>query len=1261
MPVAIATVILGAGASALAIAVTAAVVSVGISYVARQLFTPGGGQETSAAQQEASEPSHEQKNSGILLNKSSNSAPVPVIYGYRKVGGSVVFRETTGNNKYLWLVLVIGEGEIEGISNIYLDNEKLGSSSSSSYLADTHIVIPSVGQTTYQINSGKKYRITQLGSSASNLLLWRNFGGPQSPEVNDVFTATDNFGQQALTNLGSVEEITDRFGGTCEFVYRTGTNDQSAISSSDFGTSTDPDLDFPSSSWDGTKRLFGLAHIMCKFTYDKEVYRGIPTVHMDVKGIKVPNISPAEDENGTVVAATEIVLGTEYRILTVLADSESTDPESTDPSPNWLGFTGLTDVNQVQEDVVFTATVGLTQSLLAALGTVVETKKWNRNPAAIMYDYLTNSVYGRGIDPDIINVESFIESYETCETALAIGGANVPAKSIEGITNEKKLYRLDGVINVDRNTFDNTKRILSTCRAYLIFSAGKYSMLIDKFEEDYSRLTTDGVVVSDPVKTPFLFSESNMVGGLDITLGDKSNTFNRARYSFSNPQKNWKLDTVYFDDKATRNNRDRGVVLEQSVSLELVASKYCAYQIVKQNLKQSRQQIVVSFEANISALSNNVGDIVDLSNENAGWDVKQFRILKMDLQEDGNVKIVMLEYSPTVYNTSVNDLSFEGDAVDTNLPDPFSVSRPIGLVVTENQYFSGDSGAQQTRASFRWNVSTDPFVSKYEVQYRISTGVDGTADVYSPLSETSAIEFLVDNISPGYYDFRVRSVNDLGVYSDFSTLPNRKIAGLTTPPSRLENFSVRALDGQCHLSWDKSEEYDVLNGGFIRIRHSEMIYGASWVSARDIGQAVSGNQSIAVLPLLAGTYLAKTVDSGGRFSEYAALAVTTVPNLDNLNVVREYFEHRDEPNPRFHGTKVNMETASTSLKLVNTTENATEILSGRLYRIVTVAAGSESSWLVFTGLTDANQVQEGVVFTALADLSSDNLVTLGAVLDLNISVSSGTYDFSETLDLGHVYTSRVTARLSASSSRNGETVDHSLGQEGLYTEEIVSGTEYRILTVVADSESNWFGFTGLTDASQVQEGVVFTALANFSSDNLPTLGTVVETDDTRGYVDNWVNFDGQPSDVTSGEIQIRTSQYSPEDNDWSDWIPLLVGDFHARAFEFRLVVKNEDPYFNLTVTSLRVNVDMPDRVEREVNLQVDPGGRRVSYGQSFLNTEPSVGITMNNASSGDYFVITGSDETGFHIRCHPDGDANYITKSINWQAHGYGRKINGTT
>ena len=876
-----------------------------------------------------------------------------------------------------------------------------------------------------------------------------------------------------------------------------------------------------------------------------------------------------------------------------------------------------------------------------------------------MYDYLTNSVYGRGIDPDIINVESFIESYGTCETALAIGG-QVPSKSIEGITNEKKLYRLDGVINVDRNTFDNTKRILSTCRAYLIFSAGKYSMLIDKFEEDYSRLTTAGVIVSDPEVTPFLFSESNMVGGLDITLGDKSNTFNRARYSFSNPQKNWKLDTVYFDDKDTREDRDRGVVLEQSVSLELVASKYCAYQIVKQNLKQSRQQIVVSFEANISALSNNVGDIVDLSNENAGWDVKQFRILKMDLQEDGNVKIVMLEYSPTVYNTSINDLSFEGDAVDTNLPDPFSVSRPSGLVVTENQYFSGDSGAQQTRASFGWSASTDPFVSKYEVQYRISTGVIGTADGYSPLSETSAIEFLVDSISPGYYDFRVRSVNDLGVYSNFSTLPNEEIVGLTSPPSRLENFSVRALDGQCHLSWDKSEEYDVLNGGFIRVRHSEMIYGASWVSARDIGQAVSGNQSMAVLPLLAGTYLAKTVDSGGRFSEDAALAVTTVPNLDNLNVVEKYFEHRDINNPRFHGTKVNMETASTSLKLVNTTENATEILSGRLYRIVTVQAGTESAWFEFTNFSTTGEVVTDAEFTAQADLSSDNLATLGAVLDLNISVSSGTYYFSETLDLAHVYTSRVTARLSASSSRNGETVDHSLGQEGLYTEEIVSGTEYRILTVVADSESSWLGFTGLTDTSQVQEGVVFTALANFSSDNLPTLGTVVETDDTRGYVDNWVNFDGQPSDVTSGEIQIRTSQYSPEDNDWSAWIPLLVGDFHARAFEFRLVVKNEDPYFNLTVTSLQVSVDMPDRVERQVNLQVPSGGVRVPYSRSFLSTSPSVGITMNNAASGDYFVITASDETGFHIRCLPDGEG-YIPKSINWQAHGYGRKINGTT
>ncbi len=60
---------------------------------------------------------------GILLNLESNNAPIPVIYGERKVGGTRVFKATSGTgNEFLYVVLVLGEGEVDSINDIYIDD-----------------------------------------------------------------------------------------------------------------------------------------------------------------------------------------------------------------------------------------------------------------------------------------------------------------------------------------------------------------------------------------------------------------------------------------------------------------------------------------------------------------------------------------------------------------------------------------------------------------------------------------------------------------------------------------------------------------------------------------------------------------------------------------------------------------------------------------------------------------------------------------------------------------------------------------------------------------------------------------------------------------------------------------------------------------------------------------------------------------------------------------------------------------------------------
>jgi len=61
---------------------------------------------------------------GVLVNKESNIEAIPVIYGERRVGGTRVFVHTEGGdkNEFLYIALVLCEGEVESITDIEIDD-----------------------------------------------------------------------------------------------------------------------------------------------------------------------------------------------------------------------------------------------------------------------------------------------------------------------------------------------------------------------------------------------------------------------------------------------------------------------------------------------------------------------------------------------------------------------------------------------------------------------------------------------------------------------------------------------------------------------------------------------------------------------------------------------------------------------------------------------------------------------------------------------------------------------------------------------------------------------------------------------------------------------------------------------------------------------------------------------------------------------------------------------------------------------------------
>lgn len=63
---------------------------------------------------------------GILVNKEGAIEHVPIIYGTRRAGGIRVFVSTNGEtNKYLYVAMVICEGQVNGYTKLYIDDNEV--------------------------------------------------------------------------------------------------------------------------------------------------------------------------------------------------------------------------------------------------------------------------------------------------------------------------------------------------------------------------------------------------------------------------------------------------------------------------------------------------------------------------------------------------------------------------------------------------------------------------------------------------------------------------------------------------------------------------------------------------------------------------------------------------------------------------------------------------------------------------------------------------------------------------------------------------------------------------------------------------------------------------------------------------------------------------------------------------------------------------------------------------------------------------------
>ena len=161
---------------------------------------------------------------GILVNKQSNNASIPVVYGERLIGGTRVFISTSGtDNIYLYVALVLCEGEINSIDEIRVDDKVV------------------------------------------------TFDGALSDNVQrNVASSDSNFFKADPNVQGSSAE------STIIIEPHFGTDGQSASS-----------LLSTLSDWGTNHKLSGICYLALRFKWNPDVFGGIPTVQAKIKGKKI--------------------------------------------------------------------------------------------------------------------------------------------------------------------------------------------------------------------------------------------------------------------------------------------------------------------------------------------------------------------------------------------------------------------------------------------------------------------------------------------------------------------------------------------------------------------------------------------------------------------------------------------------------------------------------------------------------------------------------------------------------------------------------------------------------------------------------------------------------------------------------------------------------------------------------------------------------------------------------------------------------------
>ena len=888
-----------------------------------------------------------QQDRGVLINKQSNNAQIPVVYGRRKVGITRVFVESSGaNNQYLYMAGVICEGEIEEIEEIYIDDKRVyfdgdlddgvirevEEDDINFYKGSSHIQIQAFYGTDDQIASS--ILTTSLNWTSNHRLRGVCYLALRLKWNADIFSSIPD-----IKVILKGKKVYDPRDATTKY------SQNSALVLLDYLRNTRYGKGLPDDAFEPNFASFQTAANEADTLIQPRTVTVTP-----VAGLT------KQDFNGTYAYnpawfVGRHIQGEETQITAI--DRRTTGQYTSD---RYFGYINPAQTGtyqfQTESDDMSTTYIGDDGQTVDELFREIEANRDSKRIISqrIGYSAVANkNLTAGGQYPIIIYLGnykfdgrlSFFWGFNGGALTTDLSTIYSNGENVTDIVPEIIKFETNAVLDTDQKVLENVKKLTNPMSALFTYSNGVYKIKIEGTGSAIKTITADHVV-----------------GGAKVLGERKNNKYNRVIGTYVNPFKNYQNDTVSFppaDDSnvetafqhATLLAEDNNSLLEGNFQFPNVTNTYNAEALCEIILRRSRNQLQIQLTLTSEFLELEIGDIIAITYPTGGFDAKPFRVLGMEINEDLTVNVQLFEHQDNFY--TFNEKDPIPTIADTTLPNPFIVQAPV-IEVSDELRALNEEAISVLLVDVQ---ATDEFIVDFEVQAKKSTDT-----AYINLGRGASSKFELANVEDNaVYDVRARSVSSIS-RSEFVSAQHQ-VVGKTAPPADVTNFQINIVDTEAHLSWTPVPDLDLSH--YI-IRHSPLTSGAIFSNAITLIDKVSRPANTVTVPALTGTYFIRSVDKIGLKSLNATSNVALINNVKNLNFVASSTQ-----DPNFTGTKTDVVVIDDALIL------------------------------------------ETALFDSISGNFDDALGNFdggaGTVL------SSGTYDFDTYIDTGGIYSSRITARV----------------------------------------------------------------------------------------------------------------------------------------------------------------------------------------------------------------------------------------------------------